>query len=1058
MKFYTIEQHRTVVLFVLFLFPFVSILFGSPGLMMNESTSPVVYQDSINYSQDYLSENLTDLDNSANTELPQLDLNRSQISGDNLNIGNDFCQLDFTGQYLTSMNLDGDGSGIPGVEWLGSASGYEWHLADGTGKQYPTVASTWENITLTIPGGNTTDGVYRLNTTLGNKIQSVLDVWLNGSEITMEYTFTTLQDISVYKNGWLWIFDEPLQGWSPEMIDMVWSYENGQGRHCMTMHQMKRRPFHYIWSAGSDVYGYQGLDGAKAFVNFTVPNADRYHLFLNIGGNLGISTWPFQRQLLQEIWNVPSNTTLAREYTLSVNPMKNWLENGPRDYPRFEINTPVTIGSENIDYGKAVTRLFWERAYTYPAGVDGNWIDWSSSEFAWNTPRFLAETMANIENMPLTDGHVPSWQWLDGWPFPDNDSDMNNENYYDTRHPTTNPNFITAVWRIWQWTANDTWLLSIKPLLDDVTAFFMNMIIESDEVENQERVSSVPGAVPLPQEAEGLLLCDWKGHHGGSGGIGNNYWDIMPFGWMDSYANALAYGALLSLADFEEHWGNTTGASMYETKASKLKEAYNAMFWDDIFGRYIGCVDAWGERHDYGFTFINQQAAFYGLEWGAPLVNITQAHRIYNWMENEPTGSGSNDTFTRWIYAARSNTDINHRDILNRTVEKDWWAGKGQTGDAGYRSSNPWPWCGNGNGQLQNGGCSVYTSFHDLMARTHYFSSDHAETRFRAILNRWSLPDHMCGGSPLYLGEDSQQEDPGSVGTDYPFPESGLVPTFIVYGLMGMNPLWKGADSSSGLPEGHVFTLNPFLPSSWTNYSAMNLQVGGTILNVTINATSIQLDFILPIDPALMLEVNGTRYNISTLLDGNGRAIISWDPREGELAQREAIANLEYSHRLSINSIYNALGEEGLDTVPTTSVPGNLTILRSWWYGTIQLMTMKEYQSIQAEINQLEQKTKIGSTFTIAGKKYLEFITLQRIEAKASQARGDMRWTLGNYRQASVIADRVLALEQESLPAFILLYAVIPACFILGIISIMYKIKSRKITSHIRKGGGLDAE
>ncbi|NMC06715.1 MAG: hypothetical protein GYA24_15965, partial [Candidatus Lokiarchaeota archaeon] len=666
----------------------------------------------------------------------------AQITGSQLSISNPYCSLAFSGTSISSMRLDGSGSGAYQAEWLASGAGYRWYRSDGVLMQ-PS-GGTWTNVTGTIPGGTSTDGVYQIVSALGASIQAMMTVWLNGSRIVVEYSFTILVTTGIMKDGWVWVFNESLDKWAPSLVDAVWGLEGDGGRYFMTMHQMMRRPFHYIWGQGCDAYWYQGKGNAGATVELHVPAEDRAHLFLNEGNRLAIATYPWDVHVGASPWTAIASSVINRTFIIDIHPQGNIIDNAPADYPRFTIDTGVSIGSgaDEMDYGDALTRMFWERVYTYPAGADGNWIDWSSSEFAWNTRHFLDETKRRLEaDIPISaGGHVSSWNWLDGWPFPDNDTDMNNVNYYDTRHPTTNPNFITAAWRIWQWTGNDTWLLQLKPRLDAVAGFFLNMLVKPADIGNPARVASVPGAVPLPPAAEGLLLCDWKGHHGAPGGIGSNYWDIQPFGWLDAYVNALAYGALLSLADFEAHWGNASGSALHLARATKLRESYTRLFWDDILGRFIGCVDAWGKRHDYGFTFINQQAATYGLEWGRPLVDGVQVLRMYEWMEQEPTGSGFKDTFSRWIYAARANTDINSRNAFNSTVDGDWWVAQGQAGAEGYARAKPWPWAATTSGQLQNGGCSAYTSYHDLMARVQFIGSDDAEQRLREILNRWVLP------------------------------------------------------------------------------------------------------------------------------------------------------------------------------------------------------------------------------------------------------------------------------------------------------------------------------
>jgi hypothetical protein len=473
--------------------------------------------------------------------------------------------------------------------------------------------------------------------------------------------------------------------------------------------------------------------------------------------------------------------------------------------------------------------------------------------------------------------------------------------------------------------------------------------------------------------------------------------------------------------------------------AGKLRKSYNEIFWDDIFGRFIGCVDAWGERHDYGFTFINQQAAFYGLEWGKPLVNTSQLYRMYDWMEKEPTSSGLKDTFSQWIYAARANTDINSRHAANMTAAKDWWVAKGEFGNEGYEKARPWDWCGVTNGQLQNGGCSVYTSYHDLMARNHFINADNAERRFREILDRWSLPDHICGGKPLFLGEYPQQENPGSVGTDYPFPETGMVPTYILYGLMGMNPRRMSNDTENGLAAGNVLLLDPKLPGEWNGYKVININFGGSRFNITVNTTHVTIIPHQEVDQDLQLTINDTRNLFSDLVNNDGKIIIEWDPREAELQEKREDALEEYNQRLSSGKILDLNGINGLAPVPNSS----LVAIRDWWNDTVKLMDEAELQAITDEIDRLNSSTCTDGWHAISARIYIPHVQHQRKEAIASLQRGDLRWVLGNYRQAAAIHQKLERAHHNSIPTLALQFGILPGMACIAIISVAWLVRSR---------------
>src|SRR5690606_10231150 len=68
-------------------------------------------------------------------------------------------------------------------------------------------------------------------------------------------------------------------------------------------------------------------------------------------------------------------------------------------------------------------------------------------------------------------------------------------------------------------------------------------------------------------DVNGIVTIPWVGHEGRSGvsrnadgskkisngeGVGNNYWDLLPFGKQDSYATIRHYGAALKMASIEK--------------------------------------------------------------------------------------------------------------------------------------------------------------------------------------------------------------------------------------------------------------------------------------------------------------------------------------------------------------------------------------------------------------------------------------------------------------------------------------------------------------------------
>ncbi len=103
-----------------------------------------------------------------------------------------------------------------------------------------------------------------------------------------------------------------------------------------------------------------------------------------------------------------------------------------------------------------------------------------------------------------------------------------------------------------------------------------------------------------------VIVTDWVGHDGRSGlergtngaktiftgqGIGNNYWDILPFGGSDAYATMQYYDALRVMATIEREiiahpeWQIPRGVlsldpAMLEHHAAEVKAEGNRLFWN----------------------------------------------------------------------------------------------------------------------------------------------------------------------------------------------------------------------------------------------------------------------------------------------------------------------------------------------------------------------------------------------------------------------------------------------------------------------------------------------
>jgi len=423
----------------------------------------------------------------------------------------------------------------------------------------------------------------------------------------------------------------------------------------------------------------------------------------------------------------------------------------PAFYPRFF--------SSNSRLDDLMNRFYYERAFSWPLSpAFADWMEWLARTRYWVAlPGFHARERAHLLHYKLDeDGYVYTWGDRKEWPFPDNEK-------YDARHFTTNANFILGCWRYYCWTGDKE---------------FLRRNIARIRRAMEWQLNECKGA-------EGLFVITSPEHDGTTKGLHSNYWDNIPFGHLSAYENIYFYASLQAMAEIEsvmsrEKTPDTPAPrtpSYYRQLAQQVKRRYEETFWNESAGRFIGCVDIHGNRHDYGFTYVNTEALAYGLG------DTEKARRIYHWMEKEPTSTGKADTYF-FEFAPRVNT-------LDCS---GWWYLEGK----GEIPSQPF------DTHCENGGAILYTSFFDLMARHRWLGADNAWQRLWGILRRYDQPDRLCGGNPMYFG-GKPYINGWAVGTDIPFPESGLVPTYFLYGFLGVEARVDGLHISPGLPSDLTF-------------------------------------------------------------------------------------------------------------------------------------------------------------------------------------------------------------------------------------------------------------
>lgn len=121
------------------------------------------------------------------------------------------------------------------------------------------------------------------------------------------------------------------------------------------------------------------------------------------------------------------------------------------------------------------------------------------------------------------------------------------------------------------------------------------------------------------KDGNGLLEYVYSGNSGSWPRVENptmrpsNWWDTIGFGHEDAYANALAYRALLGMAELSLLSGNLENAESYENRAAQIRRAYFDTFYNPATGVLAGWKSKDGQLHDYYFLFVNGAAITYSL-------------------------------------------------------------------------------------------------------------------------------------------------------------------------------------------------------------------------------------------------------------------------------------------------------------------------------------------------------------------------------------------------------------------------------------------------------------
>jgi hypothetical protein len=383
----------------------------------------------------------------------------------------------------------------------------------------------------------------------------------------------------------------------------------------------------------------------------------------------------------------------------------------------------------------------------------------------------------------------------------------------DTRHTINDSNFIRGSHDFFMWTGDLGFLRSQMGRIRAAMRFNMN------EFDTRRR-KCVYTTWPGHEGRSGVRVVDGKKTIIPNEGIGGNYWDLLPFGGEDALATIYYYDAVLDLAELEEaidqhpQWCIAKGAEAFDAAdlrrhAAEVKAYGSRRFWNEKTGR-LGTVDLDGVMHDYGFTFLNNEAIYYGF------VAADQAASIRDWISGRRIVEGDTSTgadIYRWRFGPRSTT--------RRNVDYYFWAWSNP-------ESIPWGY------QVQDGGGVLGFSYHDLMARLAVSGPDDAWARLKEILV-WFDETQAAGGYREYYKDPSRGtmqggNVPGGLGLDKEFFESILVPQVMIYGFLGLRP------SADGL------SLNPKLPKDWPELTITRVHLHDRVLDISVQGRTVSLN------------------------------------------------------------------------------------------------------------------------------------------------------------------------------------------------------------------------
>lgn len=412
---------------------------------------------------------------------------------------------------------------------------------------------------------------------------------------------------------------------------------------------------------------------------------------------------------------------------------------------------------------------------------NASYFAWDAIKYVWlDNKEYIAQLKQNLREVAMSkNGYI--WSSEQSTKLPVTGSIM-----FDT-----NVKFISAVCDICLWEVSDEFLHSM----------------DSTKVDDGDISKGLTVGEKLDKAIEYVLDYQYSKKNkiirsvdsrslGTRYGASGNYWYNYRFGYSDAYNNIYFYDALNKLNKLysTSFCNDSEKSEKYAILANDVHEGFE-IFWDNEKQRYVGTIDVNDEKHDYGFTFLNIEAVYYGL------ADKEKAKAIYSWIDGEriiesDTSKGKDIYFHG--FSPRVNTLM---------ADAYWW----------NSIDNSLRYDGNADYGMywQNGGASLLLSYYDIMARFKTFGPDNAMPIMKMMLTEYEkdkiIRNNLFDGSL------------NTVASNGDFPESGVVPSVFVYGLMGIST------------DGISLSINPTFPVGTGAVGIKNLSFSGNKFSILNN-------------------------------------------------------------------------------------------------------------------------------------------------------------------------------------------------------------------------------